>query len=263
MKYLNLVLMLLISINCAYGYSKTNETIKTPQNVEDPQLKKAKLYDMESLRQILLGTWIQKEYLDELIRTKSPKNAMEKGNGAEHLSFDNSRNDPLAIEIWIGEAFHSMGGCNLITLVNNMPQILYFKDLDESNYIRFEANEDSALYLKISQKEYKYIKSTPIKKLVNHVYSGEYEYIDKNKKHKVILNQDGKIGGLSDYEKYEIDLDWMDCQKFDLLRFTKGRRDDWFIFEYDGTNFLIYEMITNEADLPEAKGKLLYKLTKI
>lgn len=220
--------------------------------------------ERDSLMKILAGDWLRKTYYDELIRTKSPYQAL-KGSGVTEFEIHSDDYNTNCFDMNIQLEFHQydlvqfkmvrndtisfVGKSYHVKLTKDTNQILFYDDYNGKSDIDYAP----------------YIKCTSIDSLVNSIIlAGSYYDVKDDSKKPITFHPKGSLDGLGNMKTYRIMLDLYNSD-FDLIVFDKDPEPIVYIYETKGDYLLFYDAIETGygADSFHTKGKLLYTLHKV
>lgn len=250
MKKLNitLVLILITLISCNQKSNNTQE-----KNVHEINKKTTASTKPDKN---FKGNWVNKKYVDELIKTKSPKTSQDITPMSMIIIPENF--NKKATIIW---GFHE--GDSKIIDDNNGQVKIRFAENKESELILIDEKN-----LKIDNKQF--IKLKESENQVNYniveelIFAGKYDLNGQE----VEFTYDGKVKGLKDIEYYMVFIDYQDVgmQVNQLLLGTDFNNSESYGFEFNQDQLIIYQLncVTMEQEecIIVENGEEKFKLTK-
>lgn len=219
--------------------------------------------ERDSLMNILVGEWLEKDYLDVLLLTKSPIKAVAvsaESNGGTYFKISQAKDDINSFYLVGLDVFDSGYGGNYKLSRNDS---LIFEN------IRLPKTEKGIIYSRLtSGKDIAFVKVPPINEYVNSiVLEGTYINTQLPESNPIIFNKNGTISGLAECTKYYIQLSNIGSA-YDRVDFGRGNSDEnneylRCIFKIKDKKLLLYQNVKDPDDCRETKGKLLYSLKRI
>lgn len=223
--------------------------------------------ECDSLANLLVGQWINKAYLDELVRTKSPRKALEALFDNGEFKIERCDSNRLMLT---GSDFHSYVGHEILLVPNDS---LCFSG------IMLSQTKPNTIYSYIVAKDAKdrveFIREPNIEACINNsLITGEYYDVD-NPANRLIFKADGVVTGLDKFRhidntsetkevSYYIILDG-NMSDYDRILFgtsnESGRRS-CYIYEVHGDTLLIYDSYEGYGGR-DYKGELTYRLKRV
>lgn len=250
MKKLNitLVLLLITLISCNQNSNNTQEKDLHGINKETiTSIKPEKKFE---------GNWVNKKYVDELIKTKSPK-ASQDITPMSMIIIPKNLNEKATI-IW---GFHE-GDSKIID--NNNGQVkIQFSENKESELILIDEKNlkiDNKQFIKLKESENK-INYNIVEELI---FAGKYDLNGQE----VEFTYDGKVKGLKDINYYMVFIDYQDVgmQVNQLLLGTDFNNSESYSFEFNQDQLIIYQLKCVTIEQGECvtveNGEEKFKLTK-
>ncbi|HNX00600.1 MAG TPA: hypothetical protein PLE74_01830 [Candidatus Cloacimonadota bacterium] len=220
--------------------------------------------ERDSIFAFLIGDWLDKNYYDELIRTKSPMKALKKSSPLGYLKISKDEEDNNAFNVNMEEDFHQSAFAHFLMEKNDSLKFESNSNLNGYYSIRMYKSQPAMIYFydHFYKKEVKYIKCPPLTTFINALLlAGTYTHERFSPDNKVICKPDGSIEGLGNLKSYEIGLDIF-LGDNDAFSTYINNEIAWFIYVIKGENLYLYNGVwTSETNID--KGKLLYKLTKV
>lgn len=223
--------------------------------------------ECDSLANLLVGQWINKAYLDELVRTKSPQKALE--SLIDNGEFKIERRDGNRLML-IGSDFHSYVGHEIVLTPNDS---LCFSG------IMLSQTKPNTIYSYIVTKDTKnrveFIRVPNIEACINNtLITGEYYDVD-NPANRLVFNADGVVTGLENFREidytaetdevsYYIMLDGIlsDYDRILFGTYNESGRRSCYIYEVHGDILLIYDSYERHGGR-DFKGELTYRLKRV
>lgn len=223
--------------------------------------------ECDSLATLLIGQWINKPYLDELIRTKSPQRAIEVLRTIGEFRVIRYGLSTLGLQ---GTDFHSSVGHEIELIPNDS---LIFSG------IRLSSTKANTLfcsaYSSTTGEMIEFVRVSSLEECVNNVLiSGEYYDID-NPGNKLLFSADGVVTGLENFRdidyssdtkpvKYYIMLDAFASDHDRILfgDYNDNGRMSCYIYEIQDDTLLLYDSY-EKFGLVDRKGELCYRLRRL
>ena len=200
---------------------------------------------IKEFKPIIQGVWVKSDYIDRIIKTKSPLASADKADGITTMiiNTDFIKGDSLVVDAGYGN--HEGGNATIKFKPGKAASTIIFNDNDLKYSIE---NGDTILLIKEiilpdnKIELVKYIKS-PVEhpnelgaglyQMVNTVLVvGNYTLTDSTGKiSNIHFSADGKVNGFMDFNKYEINVD-LNSDAMDNL--------DEILFDYDSKNVASY-----------------------
>lgn len=224
--------------------------------------------ECDSLANLLVGQWINKAYLDELVRTKSPKKAADVLNGLAEFSIN--RIDMTTLGLQGLDYFHSGEGHKIELIPNDS---LMFSGImlshDKPNTIY------DSVYSYVHGEMVEYFRVPILEECVNNVLiTGEYYDVD-TPENRLVFSADGVVTGLdkfweidstseSEEVSYYIMLDgnMSDYDRILFGAYNESGRRSCYIYEIHGDSLLIYDSYERHGGR-DFKGELTYRLQRV
>lgn len=239
------------------------------------------------------GAWVNKEYIDEIVRTKSPKEAFNKTGDMTTMLIDvtHIKNDTSRIAVGYGN--HEGGEMMLKFLPGRIPGSIrvaealvpdsgkWFYELKYavgnhdttlmlySYDVKTNKLKDSTVYIRPSKKFQSTGLGSATYYLVNKVLiAGTYVLADSlNQTKRVIFYADGKVTGLDGYKSYYVNVDFTTPpNNLDDILFSLGGEIDKnaksYAYHFDNDTLKIFETSMAKDSIDEVLGKLKYKLVR-
>ncbi|MGZ3753982.1 MAG: hypothetical protein ACXVAY_21085 [Mucilaginibacter sp.] len=273
----NRLYLLLILSACFSCKSKSNQDTKDSTatssiNQTQDLIKKFK--------PIIQGVWVKADYVDKVIKTKSPLAASDEVGGITTMYINTDKLEGDSIIVNAGYGNHEGGSAVLKFQPGKSPATIIFNGGELSYTI---SNGDTTLTISQFDKTKKQQIITKYIKALNKqpdddlgygmscyinkgLVVGSYALIDSTgEKSKVDFNSDGKVTGFFNFKKYIINIDLnsdvndnLDEIGFDA--FSKNRKSYGFKIILD--TLKLYETLENVDSTELVLGKLKYKLVR-
>lgn len=223
--------------------------------------------ECDSLANLLVGQWINKAYLDELVRTKSPQKALGKLTDIGEFRIVRMDENTLFLR---GTDFHLSVEQEIELIPNDSMKFSgVFIDVTKPNTLYYST------YKSVPAEMTEYVRVPDLDECVNDVLvTGEYYDVD-NPGNKLIFRTDGVVTGLENYE----DIEYVSITKdvhFHIMIDSFGSEHDrvligtsketgsraCYIFEIDGDTLLIFDSYKRYG-FRDYKGELTYRLKRV
>lgn len=262
--YIVLTTTLFVIIGCSSKSRNDTQTSSGDNKWYSPAAR-------DSLCELMVGQWINKEYLDELIATRSPLKASDKLRNLGEFTIERLDTNPNELG-WKGSDFHCGDG-GIIELVRN--DSLVFSNM------RLATDKKNTLYFPDPDMEYaeeskEFVRLDNFTGYINElILAGTYSDVDAPE-NKLVFSTEGTVHGLDNFNKidfagkkndmpYEVILDCF-LTLFDLLcigDYCSKSGHSFYIYDNSDHNLEIYSITHNDNDPWDVKGVLLYKLRRV
>ncbi|MEF3695163.1 MAG: hypothetical protein V3576_07440 [Candidatus Cloacimonadota bacterium] len=223
--------------------------------------------ECDSLANLLIGQWINKPYLDELIRSKSPQRAIEALRTMGEFRIVRYGLSSLGLQ---GTDFHSGMGQGIELIPNDS---LIFSGIRLSST---KANTlYSPAYSSTPREMIEFIRVPSLEECVNNVLiTGEYYDID-NPGNKLLFSADGVVTGLENFRDIDYSSDTKPAKYYIMLDsfasdhdrilfgdYNDNGRMSCYIYEIQDDTLLLYDSY-EKFGLVDRKGELCYRLRRL
>jgi hypothetical protein len=226
---------------------------------------------------IINGSWVKKDYIDSVIKTKSTISAIDLAQGLTTISInkDSVRDDSLVIGTgWNNHEggngvikFHSgkkastilLNGSDLGYEINGKDTLLVLYKMKGNGYL-------TTKYIKAMTEASEEDLSAGMSYLINKgIIAGTYSVVDKGGYKSVVFDPYGKVIGLSGFKTYSInyDLGIEPMTNLDEISFdTYTKHQASYTFKMIADTLSFYETLPNVDSTKLLVGKLKYKLIR-
>lgn len=217
------------------------------------------------------GTWIAKEFIDDIITDKGIKTI---DNGVTEIIVPEKVTDSVAFMNEDLERDKYLASIENDTLINHLYETKTQKAIIKNGNLillpldeRYKAKE----YIKADPalvKKAKEANVSAVRILINRTLS-ENKYAEVNSKKEVDFTEDGKITGLANFKNYYLSIngDSANIEDLTAINFTTAEGTDKSLgieFQKDAVNLYDIVLLTKADEKPAyKKGKLLYALKTI
>ncbi|WCT12636.1 hypothetical protein [Mucilaginibacter jinjuensis] len=276
--------ILLVFTVFVWGSCKSKSSHNTLSNTTTTSAKTAPTEEAQQLIKkfgpIINGVWVKQDYIDKVIKTKSPFEAMDLAIGLTtfKVSLDSIRGDSLVAHGgWDNHEgadmkikFHS--GKRASTILLNGSELGYEIHGRDTMLILYKTKTDdvpTTMYIRVLKRPFKHdgdLDDGLVYLMNKGLVAGKYFVIDSlGKKADVVLSPFGKITGLSSFKSYMIDYDLggepmnnLDGFTFDI--YTKHQQS--YTFKIMADTLSLYETRPNADSTLLLVDKLKYKLIR-
>lgn len=254
-----------------------NKQTITKANADDAKVLITKI------KPLLAGLWVNKEYIDEIKRTKSPQKSYEKVGNITDMLIDTSKIKSDTLSLYCNEGFHEVGIVKLkfdpAIFENGIKRHHRINNFDDE-YCRLKLNRTrDILTLYWNEQQGKSIKPIQFYKvsippgqegdphytIINRILiSGNYLATDSLKnRFKVSFTDDGKVKGLNDFKTYQVLTDYMTPpNNLDEIGFEIDKQLNWYGFKISADTLNIYGIKEAADSVNEVLTNLKYKLVR-
>jgi hypothetical protein len=241
---------------------------------------------------LLEGHWVMTEYIDDIIKTKSPFRSSEKLGGlvAMIITLNNVEGDSLEVGANLGNheggrfTLYMRPGKTTSSFKTDMGDFADFENEGNFSELAYEtANGDTSLFLynydrnqkQVGRRRFTRVHCAEcggsledgIQKVVRkHLIAGSYTVVESPEKREsaiVRFEETGSMTGISDFSQYDLLTDFVaDDYPIDRIYFRSESSGDepWLTFDIAGDTLNLYRTIQSEEG--EIPGALLYKLVR-
>jgi hypothetical protein len=223
--------------------------------------------ERDGILKILTGNWIEKQYLEELTKTKSPYDTYLKDREWTTLSIKKDKQDVNVFNVEMIEGFSVHNEAKFPMLINGawafesegviINRLRILKD-DNNNLIFIDGfNKRTATY----------VKCTSINSTVNDaVIAGTYVNESDPAKSKITFSKDGSVTGVNNEITYTLAMRPGKDKYNSISFYNADKANTDFYYEFVGNILNIYTINQDYDeeydDYISSKGELKYKLTK-
>jgi hypothetical protein len=235
---------------------------------------------IKKFKPIIQGVWVKADYIEKVIKTKSPLAAADKCTGLTtiYINTDHIMGDSI-VEM---AGYYNHDGANALikfqpgksprSMLFNGRDLNYSVENGDTTITIFQYDDRKQQFIKA--KYIRVLKSQPDNNLgygmdlaINKaLVAGKYTLIDSaGTNPKVYFSEDGKVTGLLNFKAYSINVDLnsepnnnLDEIGFDIR--TKNHSS--FTFKVDADTLNVYDTYENADSTELLVGKLKYKLVR-
>lgn len=216
----------------------------------------------ETVADQLAGDWVSKQFIDSLLRTRSPRCCTYQ----DIIGFNLDKDNLLSLSPVLNGYTEHEGGYSLSLLFDTVVKTFeHHTSIDDNSYsrdsIRIVYVNDKLINLfnYSSGTDNFFLRMPDIDRAINSsLLSGNY--VEKNDSD-IVLNPDGSVSGFGDLRYYYVNYDFNLSPNFDMISFRKKKEnvpDSSFHFKFVGDTMFLYTVL---GDFPDQKiGKLAHKL---
>jgi hypothetical protein len=213
-------------------------------------------------------TWVQSEFIDMAITSKSVVLATQKFDGAGSCLLFTESKIPFSFGVLFNS--HVGGGSVPMTKYSEKESCYYAGDSSNPFFkLKVSINGNDTLLTMMNNAELKRTRSFSriSKKVVEkpfayvfraNIFSGKYDVLSPDKvvvNSDVILNGDGSISGFGVADRYEVETDYsMQTENLDMIYLGKGEILE---YEFKGDNINLYEWLPVDEETTK-RGSLKY-----
>ena len=259
-------------------HSNTKQNLKDSTALKPISDQTKKL--IQKFKPILQGVWVKKDYIDKVLKTKSPLAAADECRGITtmYINTDYIKGDSIVFMA----GFYNHDGANVTIKFQpgKSPSSILFNNKDLSYSI--ERNDTSITVFQFDERKQKMIKAKYIRALkwqsdddlgygMNYIINrgliaGNYIMTDTvGTNSKAIFTNEGKVSGFLNCKKYElnIDLNSEPMNNLDEIGFDiRSNNHKSFSFKIVGDTLSLYDTHPNADSTKLILGKRIYKLVK-
>ncbi|WP_426670866.1 hypothetical protein ACPPVU_06450 [Mucilaginibacter sp. McL0603] len=240
---------------------------------------------IKKFRPIIQGVWVKKDYIDKVIKTKSPLAAIDECRGITimYINTDHIKGDSL--QFIAGYFNHDSGNVTIQFKPGKNPSTILFNNEDLSYSIE---NGDTTITVFQYDNQKKLIVKAKFIKALNRqsdddlgygmnymidkgIFSGNYILTDSTGSvSKISFTNDGKVSGFLNFSEYNINIDLnndaMDNLDMIFFRDKKKTADNNFhgdySFKLNSDTLSLFDTHPNVDSSELILGKRIYKLVK-
>jgi len=236
---------------------------------------------INKIKPALAGLWMNKEYIDEIKRTKSPQQAYGKVGNVTGILIDPSKIKSDTLSLYCNSGFHEAISLTIKFDPDIFKNTITVHDFTTGKkYWRLRLNETGKLLtLYRYDEQSKSIERIQLSKapvtnsqdgdpnlvIINQVLiSGNYIATDSLKNSfKVSFTDDGKVKGLNNFKTYEVLADFTTPpNNLDEIGFDIDKQRKWYGFKINADTLNIYETRDAADSISLLLTNLKYKLVR-
>jgi len=272
-------------IICLLFSCKSNTKQKAQDTVKSQSVNNQDEALIKKFKPIIQGVWVKKDYIDKVIKTKSPLAAIDECRGITvmYINTDQIKGDSL--QFIAGYFNHDSGDVTIRFRAGEKPSTILFNDKDLSYSI--ENGDTTMTIFQYENREKALVKAKFIKVLnrepnddlgygmdyaINKgVFSGNYSLTDSaGRVSKINFTNDGKVSGFFNFSEYNIDFDLNNepMDNLDMIFFRDKKRTAKnvshgdYSFKFSADTLSLYDTHPNADSTELILGKRIYKLVK-
>jgi hypothetical protein len=259
--------------------SNTKQTVRDSINSAKPVAK----IDQDLIakfKTIIQGVWVKKDYLDKVIKTKSPLAASDECRGITTMYINTNHIQGDSIVFLAGDYNHDSADVVVKFRHGKNPSTIQFNDGDLSYAV--EKGDTTITVLQYDERTQQFVTAKYVRVLkrqpdddlgygMNYtinkgIIAGSYIMTDTiGTVSKVVFTDDGKVSGFLDCTKYEINIDLNSepMNNLDEIGFDRRlKTHSSFSFKIDADTLSLYNTYPNADSTELILGKRIYKLVK-
>jgi hypothetical protein len=272
--YVLLIISLLIS--CKSNTKQIPAKDSTTNAQSDNQVQAL----IKRFKPIIQGVWVEKEYIDKIIKTRSPLASEDKVGDITTMYINTDRINGDSLIVPTGDN-HEGSQITVKFYPGKKPSSIRISEGGELGYT-IEKGDTIMFYTRLDDQTKKIIKTEFIKSLnkqpdddlgygLNYainkgLIAGNYILTDTlNSNVKVTFTNDGKVYGFLNHSKYEIniDLNTDPMDNLDEINFDiSSKRPASFSYKINGDTLNLYNTYPNADSTQLILGKRIYKLIR-
>jgi hypothetical protein len=272
--YVLLIINLLISCKSNTKQIPAKDSTINTQSVNQAQAL------IKRFKPIIQGVWVEKDYIDKIIKTRSPLASEDKVGyiTTMYINTDHINGDSLIVPT--GDN-HEGSQITIKFYPGKTPSSIRISEGGELGYTT-EKGDTIMFYTRLDDQTKKIIKTEFIKVLnkqpdddlgygLNYainksLIAGNYILTDTlNSNVKVTFTNDGKVSGFLNHSKYKIniDLNTDPMDNLDEINFDiSSKRPASFSYKFNGDTLNLYDAYPNADSTQLILGKRIYKLIR-
>ncbi len=265
MKRILLLLLAMITIGSLYCQGKSKPTpLATPVTPQKPSRAMMSASEREAFLKMTAGEWLKQAYYDELIKTKSPMQALKTDGEWPCFTIKDKSSNPNEFYVSNEHRFDEFREAYIP--YEKRDSLVFISDFGRWHFkLKFLPDDKNVAYWSedYSVKMDKYIRIANMDSLLNSVViAGTYLDYTFTPAKEIRFNPDGTVTGLDLFSKYKV---IMDCgyARYDQIL----ANNDLYFIEMKANNLSIYHAKRDyygdgSDEYDWIKGGLLYTFSK-